>query len=41
MKHFTDWRDAHNFLSDDKCPKTLLEDSDPSLLNKFNGWLDI
>ena len=33
MKHFTDWRETHN--SDDKCPKTLLEDIDPLLLNKW------
>ena len=35
MKNFTDWREAHNLRSDDKCPETLLEDSDPSLLNKW------
>ena len=35
MKNFTDWREAHNLQSDDKCPETLLEDSDPSLLNKW------
>ena len=35
MKSFTDWRDAHNLQSDDKCPETLLGNSDPSLLNKW------
>ena len=36
MKNYTDWREAHNSRSDDKCLETLLEDSDPSLLN---NWL--
>ena len=35
MKSFTDWREAHNLRSDDKCPETILEDSDPLLLNKW------